>query len=147
MSGFEVLGAVAGSLAVSRSIMDTLRWAKQEHDVWERAPKELQELSLYASSTEICLRDIKLKLESIVVRIALEQDESMHSHAKGLLVLSQERLSEVREYLPSTDGAEDKETFAKKFKASFNNEKTQNLTKRLNDLNTYLRDFRDCPLL
>ena len=81
MSGFEILGAVGTSLAITRHVIDTLRWVKQEHDLWKRAPQEMQELLVYATFTEICLSDIKPKLESIVVRITLEQNELWRRHA------------------------------------------------------------------
>lgn len=59
MSGFEILGAIGTSLALTRHVIDTLRWAKKEHDLWKRAPQELQELLAHATSTQIYFNDIK----------------------------------------------------------------------------------------
>lgn len=148
MSGFEILGAVGTSLAITRHVVDTLRWVKQEHDLWKRAPQEMQELLVYATFTEICLSDIKPKLESIVVRITLEQNELWRRHATFTLETSEKLLSQIQAHLPpETELQKGKQTFFAKLKASFNAEKTINFTTRLNNLNQQLKELRDCPPL
>ena len=144
MSGFEIFGAVGTSLALTRHIIDTLRWAKKEHDLWKRAPQELKELLVSATSTQICFDQIKLKLESIVVQVTLEQYEPWRRYAILTLEASEGLLSEVQAYLPPEM---EKRTFFKKLKASFNAEKTTNFTSRLNNLTTQLNQLYHSPPL
>lgn len=79
------------------------------------------------------------------MQIALEQHEQWRDHATITLDASEKLLNQIQAYLPAM--MDDKLTFFQKLEVSFNAEKTSNLTTRLTNINTLLRQLCDCPPL
>ncbi|OCK74604.1 hypothetical protein K432DRAFT_429936 [Lepidopterella palustris CBS 459.81] len=139
-TGLEIIPIVAVGLQFAEQLIESIKWARLQHEIWTTAAKEVDELDDKVSTTQALLYTTKEKLELSSVQQALDASPAWFKAVKSNVQAGKNLLKEVLDHITPLQ-AEPMKKLVKKFRDFFKWEQTRRLSVRLHEYQSSLHSM------